>query len=132
MADTDLNRVFGRLTPGSQWLLSSAVPPHTLLEWRGPATQPTQQEIDDEWAIIEAEDAAQAAKESDAQESYDDALIDFSSLAPWQKSFTGAEMAAYIDANVTDMASAKTVMKGLAELLAAVRDVAKINYFAGE
>ena len=128
MADTDLNRVFGRLTPGSQWLLSQSNPPHTLVEWRGPATQPTQQEIDDEWAIIEAEDAAAAAAESDAQDAHDEALVDFSGLDNWQKTFTGAQMAAYIDTNVVDMASAKIVMQGLAELLAVVRDVAKIGY----
>lgn len=130
MADTDLNRVFGRLTPGSQWLLSSANPPHTLVEWRGPATQPTQQEIDNEWAVIEAEDAAQAAEDAQMQADYDAALTAWQSIGDWAKTYTDAQVDTWVDTNVTDMASAKTTTAEVVKVLRKVIDILHINYLS--
>jgi|TARA_B100000085_G_scaffold279557_1_gene303069 hypothetical protein len=45
----------------SEYRLSQSVPPHTIIEWRGPGTQPTDAELQaayDEWVAIPANAAS--------------------------------------------------------------------------
>jgi hypothetical protein len=42
----DLSIILPILVTGCEFRLSSSVPPHTLLEWRGPGNQPSQKAID--------------------------------------------------------------------------------------
>jgi hypothetical protein len=46
----DLNIALPALVPGCRFLLSKSVPPHKIIEWRGPGTQPTQKDIEAWWA----------------------------------------------------------------------------------
>lgn len=51
----DLSIILERLTPSSSYRLTSAVPPHSLLEWRGPEKQPEWGEIEAMWKAIQGE-----------------------------------------------------------------------------
>lgn len=76
------------------------------------AAQRQQQALDN--APIAAEDAAVQARKEAAQ-------TEAAGLPGWA-TFTAQEAEDYIDQQVTDLASAKSVLKKMARLLAALRD----------
>ena len=48
------------LHTNNTWRLTQAVPPHSIIEWSGSDAQPTQEELEAEWASYTAERDAQA------------------------------------------------------------------------
>jgi len=48
------------LHTNNTWRLTQAVPPHSIVEWSGSDAQPTQEELEAEWASYTAERDAQA------------------------------------------------------------------------
>lgn len=45
----DLAVSISRIYPGAEYLLSSSVPPHTIVEWRGAVDMPSQDELETAW-----------------------------------------------------------------------------------
>ena len=43
----------------NQFILSKSAPPHTIIDWSGPDSQPTEAEFKEAWDKYEAEQAAQ-------------------------------------------------------------------------
>ena len=62
----DLALVLEEIRPASRYRLNKAIPPdQKILEWRGPGTKPTQQELDVGWIVVStriAEDEAASTK----------------------------------------------------------------------
>ena len=48
------------LHTNNTWRLTQAVPPHSIIEWSGSDAQPTQEELEAEWASYTAERDSQA------------------------------------------------------------------------
>jgi hypothetical protein len=49
MPNIDLSVVLPALVLGAMFRLDSSVPPHTIIEWRGPGEQPTEKSIEAWW-----------------------------------------------------------------------------------
>lgn len=50
--DLDLALCIYHINPQARYRLSSATPPHEIVEWRGPGEQPTQAELEAAWAVV--------------------------------------------------------------------------------
>lgn len=48
----DLGLCIYHINPQAEYRLSSSVPPHEIIEWRGPGLEPTQAELEAAWAIV--------------------------------------------------------------------------------
>lgn len=48
----DLNLCIYHINSLARYRLSSSVPPHEIIEWRGPGPQPTQTELEAAWTIV--------------------------------------------------------------------------------
>lgn len=64
--------------------------------------------------------AWQAAKQIDVAQ--EQARVDLGAVPAWMKTFTAAQAEAYIETNVTTLASAKVVLKIMAKMLVLMRD----------
>lgn len=53
----DLIRIFARLRPGEEFLLSCSNPPHAIISWRGKSKIPTNEELEACWKVLQDEDS---------------------------------------------------------------------------
>lgn len=51
MSEIDLVLAIGQINPQAEYVLSSSVPPHTIIEWRGPGEQPTQEKLENAYQV---------------------------------------------------------------------------------
>lgn len=51
----DINIVLNRLLPGAEYRLNKANPPHEIIEWKDSRKQPSQEELETEWAKFQQE-----------------------------------------------------------------------------
>ena len=55
------------------------------------------------------------------------AKVDFSTIPAWMKTFTAAQAEAYIETNVTNLATAKAAIKQMARMLILLRDYVRYS-----
>ena len=99
------------LRPGAAWV--SRGQRYADLEWLdGTQTKPTEQEINDEIARLETADIAEKKRQDAIKDDagLKDMLAKFRAMSP-------SEFASYIENNVTNLASAKTVLTRMGLML---------------
>ena len=113
--DLDIGTVRGSYAlpqPGMELVLLEEAPDDESM-WDGTVWVPDQEKIDARLAEKAAASAASATKTA------------MSSMPGWA-TWTAEEAVAYIDKNVTDLASAKTVQKAMAKVIIYLRDHSRI------
>ena len=137
----DFQGIIQRLRPNSPYLLKDGGGGAyaDILEWRDPnTTQPTEAECLAEWNVMLAEWAADQAERDLVTNTENNAITKYSQLPEWAKTGTAedaetyitsqilngqteAEISAWIDANVSNIASARIALKQIAGALVTMR-----------
>lgn len=83
----ELQIAIAEIDPKMQYRLNHSVGDGTqvILEWRGPGPQPTQQELEDAWAIVEGRVAAEAATEAQKEADKQAAIIELNKTPEGQE-----------------------------------------------
>lgn len=89
--------------------------------WFDARAIPTEAELDAAWAVIVAERDAFAAKQVRDAALEASAKVTAKNIPAWA-TFTESEAISYIQTNVTDLTSAKTVLIALARMVVHLRD----------
>jgi hypothetical protein len=117
----DIHAVLDKIRPGSAYRYGGdCINGYNseLLEWLDGGTQkPTDQEMDDGWVLVQA-DMAETEAISAVQDGAKAEIEDLPGWATWNC----AQSTAWIDTNVTDLASAKLAIKKIACMLIALRN----------
>ncbi len=116
-----------KLYPAAEWgwggsYVGPDVERYELLDWRDEIqAKPTLAELEVAWPDVEAAllTEQQAADKAEATLAEADAQ---SAAIPGWATWTEAEVVAYIDTNVVDLASAKAVLRAMARMLVALRN----------
>ena len=139
----DFQGIIQRLRPNSSYLLKDGGGAlyTDILEWRDPnTTKPTEAECLAEWDVMLAERATAQAESDLVTNTEADAVTRYSQLPTWAKTGTADEAETYIinqifsgqtnaqvdvwiDANVTNIATAKTALKQVAGAIFKMRDL---------
>ena len=142
----DIRLMLWRLRPSSQYHWGGGEPDDysKIIAWRDPATiQPTEQEINDEWDVYLAEQAAIEEFEAEKTQAEIDAVAAYPGLPDWLKTWTADQAAqyvhenvlngldaagvdAYVDALPNTVAGMKTGLKQIGGALVAIRDILEI------
>ena len=137
----DFQGIIQRLRPYAPYLLKDGGGAlySDILEWLDTeTTKPTEAECLAEWDVMLAERAADQAERDLVANTENNAITKYSQLPEWAKTGTAedaeiyinenilngqseAEINAWIDANVTNIASAKAALKQIASALVAMR-----------
>jgi len=102
-----------------RWIIDESSPTHELEGYSIRLRSQTELEIDPRyisWAKEQQLDTAQIQ-----------ATVDFSSLPTWMRTYTREQARAYIETNITNLATAKTAIEHLADMVIVLRDFVRAH-----
>ncbi len=123
----DIPLVLGRLYPNAEWgWLGSYVGPdigkYELLDWRDKAqAKPKLAEIEAAWPDVEAALLAEQQAAVKVEATLAESVTQSAAIPGWA-TWTEQQVIDHIQTNVTDLASAKTVLIAMARMLVALRN----------